>query len=186
MILFVGIFKGWLLNKLLTRKWIIIIGGMCYSIYLVHYAVIYFLTQTFTRSFFTYNYSTDIVLQSAILIPCVLLVSAIFFVLFERPFMDIRWPQQLKTFLRKSYSHIFFSKNAWASKMLDLFQLFFQMPGRPGEFYPPAGLFRFMVSKVDTLQCLRVFMFVQREYSISIELHFLMRLLHRLMRFPLP
>jgi peptidoglycan/LPS O-acetylase OafA/YrhL len=100
-ILFISIFKGTLLNKLLTKKWIIIIGGMCYSIYLMHYAVIYFITQRFTKNILSYNFPYDIFIQAIIIIPFVLIVSVVFFVLFERPFMDIQWPQKTKIFFKK-------------------------------------------------------------------------------------
>ena len=92
-----------MLNRLLTKKFVIVIGGMCYSIYLMHYAVTYFITQTFTKNILSYNYTRDIIVQSVILVPIILIVSALFFVLFERPFMDIRWPQQLKRYLRQTY-----------------------------------------------------------------------------------
>lgn len=109
-ILFVSIFKGKVLNRLLTNKWIAIIGGMCYSIYLMHYAIIYFITQTFTKNILSYNYTWDIILQCVIGIPFIFILSAIFFVLFERPFMDINWPQRLKRFLQKVRAGVSFSE----------------------------------------------------------------------------
>ena len=80
---------------------------MCYSIYLMHYAVTYFITQKFTRTLLSYNYTKDILIQSAIIIPFILIASVIFFVLFERPFMNIRWPKQLRMFLQRPYDRIF-------------------------------------------------------------------------------
>jgi peptidoglycan/LPS O-acetylase OafA/YrhL len=106
-VLFAGIFKGRLLNKIFTNKWITIIGGMCYSIYLLHYAVTYFIMQTFTKNLFSYNYNFDMLIQSIIIIPFILIISAIFFVLLERPFMDINWPNRMKRFFQKSYSRFF-------------------------------------------------------------------------------
>ena len=106
-VLFISIFKGSLLNRLLTKRWTMIIGGMCYSIYLMHYAVIYFITQTFSKQILTFSYATDITIQSLILIPAILIASGIFFVLFERPFMNVRWPQELRHFAQKRYAGIF-------------------------------------------------------------------------------
>jgi peptidoglycan/LPS O-acetylase OafA/YrhL len=103
-ILFISSFKGMWLNKILTNKWITIIGGMCYSIYLMHYAVTFFITQNFTKNILSYNYPRDVFIQSIIIIPFILIVSTIFFVLFERPFMDIRWPAKLKMFCKKIFS----------------------------------------------------------------------------------
>jgi peptidoglycan/LPS O-acetylase OafA/YrhL len=103
-ILFISSFKGIWLNKILTNKWIAIIGGMCYSIYLMHYAVTFFITQNFTKNILSNNYPRDVFIQSIIIIPFILIVSTIFFVLFERPFMDIRWPAKLKMFCKKIFS----------------------------------------------------------------------------------
>lgn len=102
--LFLGAFKGWLLNKLLTNKTITTLGGMCYSIYLMHYAVTFFITQTFTKNIFTYNYPIDIFTQFLIITPFILIVSIVFFVLLERPFMDINWPGKMKILFQKFYS----------------------------------------------------------------------------------
>ena len=103
-IMFISTFKGMWLNKILTNKWITIIGGMCYSIYLMHYAVTFFITQNFTKNIFSYNYLHDIFIQSIIIIPLILIISTIFFVLLERPFMDVRWPAKLKTFCKKIFT----------------------------------------------------------------------------------
>lgn len=96
--LFICIFKGRILNKIFTNKYIDIIGGMCYSIYLVHYAITYFITQNFTKNILTYNYPRDVLVQSVIIIPLILVGSTIFFALFERPFMDINWTKKVKKF----------------------------------------------------------------------------------------
>jgi len=109
-ILFISIFRGSLLNRLLTKRWTMIIGGMCYSIYLMHYAVIYLITQSFSKGILTFNYARDIIIQSLILLPAILIASGFFFVLFERPFMNIQWPQQLRHFAQKRYPGIFGQK----------------------------------------------------------------------------
>jgi peptidoglycan/LPS O-acetylase OafA/YrhL len=108
-VLFTSIFKGRLLNKIFTNEWIIIIGGMCYSIYLLHYAITYFIIQTFMKNIFSYNYLIDIFIQSIIIIPFILIISAIFFVFLERPFMDINWPRSLKNFFQRFYTRFFIS-----------------------------------------------------------------------------
>jgi peptidoglycan/LPS O-acetylase OafA/YrhL len=108
-VLFASIFKGRLLNKIFTNEWITIIGGMCYSIYLLHYAITYFIIQTFMKNIFSYNYLIDIFIQSIIIIPLILIISAIFFVFVERPFMDINWPRSLKNFFQRFYARFFIS-----------------------------------------------------------------------------
>lgn len=94
---FVSLFKGKLINSFFTNRWIVVTGGMCYSIYLLHYAVIAFLVD---GSKFVLvpglGYAANFVLQMLIVIPIVLFVSGVFFVLIEKPCMDKEWPSRLK------------------------------------------------------------------------------------------
>ena len=94
LVFFTAAFKGKLFNKVLTNDWIVITGGMCYSIYLLHYAVIFFMQTYFTHHLFTYRFATDVLIQTIATVPFVLIAGALFFILFERPFMDIHWPQK--------------------------------------------------------------------------------------------
>lgn len=98
LISFMGIFKGRLLNRFYTNPIIVIIGGMCYSIYLLHYALIAFLADH-TKSLIdmSWSYGLNLLLQGIIIIPIILIVSAVFFILIERPCMDKAWPTKLKT-----------------------------------------------------------------------------------------
>jgi peptidoglycan/LPS O-acetylase OafA/YrhL len=99
---FVSIFKGRLLNYFFSRSWVVIIGGMCYSIYLLHYALIAFLSNYTKIAFFsTSSYGFNYMIQFLIIIPIVLIVSSIYFVLIERPCMDREWPRKLKKYLFK-------------------------------------------------------------------------------------
>ena len=84
----VAAFKGRFLNHFYSRKWIYTIGGMCYSIYLLHYAFFHasvkFSAVTWVDD---WTYTTNLLLQILPQLFLVLLVSSIFYVLFERPFM---------------------------------------------------------------------------------------------------
>lgn len=92
----VCVFKGRLFNSFFTQRWVVIVGGMCYSIYLLHYALIAFLA-TRTQGLFVseWGYAANFGLQFLLIIPMVLVVSAIFFALIERPCMDRDWPAKL-------------------------------------------------------------------------------------------
>jgi peptidoglycan/LPS O-acetylase OafA/YrhL len=92
-------FKSQLFNWIYTRKIIYTIGGMCYSIYLLHYAFFH-LSVIFTKSIWinSLGYKGNLFLQLALNLPLVFLISSIFFILFERPFMDKNW---LKNFTEK-------------------------------------------------------------------------------------
>jgi len=92
----VCLFKGRLLHTFFTQRWVVIIGGMCYSIYLLHYALIAFLaTRTQTLFISEWGYSTNFGLQFLLIIPVVLVVSAVFFAVIERPCMDKDWPARV-------------------------------------------------------------------------------------------
>lgn len=97
---FVALFKGRFMNAFFSNTWIVIIGGMCYSIYLLHYALIAFLADK-TKSLFIpdWSYTANFGIQFLIIIPIVLVVSAVYFALIERPCMDKDWPQRLRRFL---------------------------------------------------------------------------------------
>jgi peptidoglycan/LPS O-acetylase OafA/YrhL len=85
-------FKGHILNWFYTRPLIYIIGGMCYSIYLIHYAFLH-LTVKWTKALWIegISYTGNLGIQVLVGVPFVLFVSAVFFRYFERPFMDKDW-----------------------------------------------------------------------------------------------
>jgi len=99
--LFIGAFKGIFSNKIFTKNWIILIGGMCYSIYLLHYAILFFLIDHVTARWLTYNYYKDLLLQGIIVLPIILLISTVFYLLIEKPCMDRQWPKKLWSRLLK-------------------------------------------------------------------------------------
>ena len=77
-------------NKVLTT-----IGGMCYSIYLLHFALISFTgTRTFSLKA-TRLYEPNILLQMALHLPIILFVSSIYYLLIEKPCMDPAWPKKV-------------------------------------------------------------------------------------------
>lgn len=91
----VATFRGKLFRKLLTLDWITIIGGMCYTIYLFHYQVIaaaFFVTRRLVPRTTPGAY---LAAQLVLLLPCVLAVSAVWFMLIERPCMKRDWPRRL-------------------------------------------------------------------------------------------
>ena len=93
----VSAFKGKLFNYFYTRPWVYIIGGMCYSIYLLHYAFFHFLVPYTFKIQFGMGYKVDYLLQIIIAVPIMLLVTTVFYLLVERPCMDKDWPKKLKS-----------------------------------------------------------------------------------------
>ncbi|MBX2916323.1 MAG: acyltransferase [Cyclobacteriaceae bacterium] len=95
---FIALFKGIIINSFFTNKWIVIIGGMCYSIYLLHYALIALFSKYSVKLFFpSISYIENYLIQVVIVSPMVILVSALFFVLVERPCMNKDWPMHFFT-----------------------------------------------------------------------------------------
>ena len=90
-------FKGYMLNWFYTRPIVYIIGGMCYSIYLIHYAFLH-LSVKWTKLLWIedISYISNLGIQVLVVVPLVLLVSAVFFRYFERPFMDKDWLVKFK------------------------------------------------------------------------------------------
>jgi len=99
-LLYCAAFRGVLSYRILGNRWLVTIGGMCYTIYLLHYQII---TLVFPRSkslVFTTSFDINLVLQFLIIGPVLLGISAIFFLLVEKPCMKRDWPQRLWTRMR--------------------------------------------------------------------------------------
>jgi len=101
--LMTGVFKGHILNWIFTRPLIYVIGGMCYSIYLLHYAFLHLFTKLTIGITAGQGYLIDLLLQLLIALPVVLLISSIFYLLIEKPCMDKHWPRKFSTWLRSSF-----------------------------------------------------------------------------------
>jgi peptidoglycan/LPS O-acetylase OafA/YrhL len=105
-IFFVAVFRGNYVNKFITNKWIMAIGGMCYTIYLIHLPFSELFIR-FTKDItFTNDYTLNLILQLVMFIPVVLVLSGIFFLAFEKPFMNKNWPSvfldNFSAFFKKS------------------------------------------------------------------------------------
>ena len=90
-----AVFRGVFLRRLLSLTFISTVGGMCYSIYLIHNYVIAsggFATEVVTgRLSFPLRFG----FQSLVLLPMVLAASVVFYIAIERPCMNPNWPRQL-------------------------------------------------------------------------------------------
>lgn len=87
-LLFVGVFKGSILNKIFTQKIVMAIGCMCYSIYLLHYALLAFIIPNITISIFQHSYYHNLIIQAIIVLPTVLFICSIFYLIIEKPLIS--------------------------------------------------------------------------------------------------
>ena len=78
-------------KRIFSYKFIPIIGGMCYSIYLLHYTIISFLGRFTIRLHITAYYLPNLILQIILLSIPILILSSIFYFYIERPFMSNKW-----------------------------------------------------------------------------------------------
>jgi len=92
---FISVFKSVIFNWFYTQPLIYIIGGMCYSIYLLHYAFFH-LSVSWTSKLMVFNsYLGNLMIQLLINTILVLIVSTVFFILIEKPFMSKKWIKKL-------------------------------------------------------------------------------------------
>lgn len=92
-LLFVGAFRGRALNAVFTNPWIATIGGMCYSIYLLHYAVIFVSVKALgTKLAIDAPAGINLLVQLCVCVPPLAVASMAYFVLVERPCMRRDWP----------------------------------------------------------------------------------------------
>lgn len=83
--------------KFLSLKVVTNIGGMCYSIYLIHYTVISMFGNVLLKYSFSKYSFINISIYSVLLILLILTISAVFFLLIERPCMDKGWYKKIFT-----------------------------------------------------------------------------------------
>ncbi len=95
LVAYMGVFRSKIANWLITRHPVTSIGGMCYSIYLLHWHVIsavgFFMRRWTAGSSFLSHFAIDLL----VILPIVLLVATAFFLLIERPCMDPAWVAKL-------------------------------------------------------------------------------------------
>ncbi len=91
-----GALQGTWSSWVLSRRWLTKIGGMCYSMYLVHYAVISFTGRMTRRALWGSDFLTRFALDAAVAIPATLAVTVVAFAFLERPCMDPRWFTHLR------------------------------------------------------------------------------------------
>jgi peptidoglycan/LPS O-acetylase OafA/YrhL len=100
--LYCAAFRGVISNRIFANRWITVTGGMCYSIYLLHYEVISAVGRITKRFGTTVPYSLYLVLQMFMVGAAILLACGLYFVSVEKPCMRRDWPQRILAFGRKT------------------------------------------------------------------------------------
>lgn len=94
-LLFVSGFKGTYFNYLLTRPWVYLIGGMCYTLYLLHLPLFGMIMRFSNRMLFSDSYGWTFFFQFVLGIVILLGIGGLFYLFIEKPCMEKDWPQRL-------------------------------------------------------------------------------------------
>jgi peptidoglycan/LPS O-acetylase OafA/YrhL len=70
------------------------IGGISYSIFLIHFPIIGFFGEQTMKVSITNNYYVNLGLQCMLLLPLVLILSSVFYFIAEKPFMKLKFKRQ--------------------------------------------------------------------------------------------
>ena len=95
-VVFVSGFKGLGFNYLLTRPLVYLIGGMCYTLYLLHLPLFGLMMRFADRMIVWDSYSLSFLLQFSLGLVVLLLIGGLFFLLIEKPCMEKDWPKRLR------------------------------------------------------------------------------------------
>jgi len=94
-IFFLTAYHGRISLKFLRNRWITAIGGMCYTIYLIHLPLVEGLVRLTKHITFTNIFSINLLLQVLLMTPIILAFSILGYLLLEKPCMDKHWPKKL-------------------------------------------------------------------------------------------
>lgn len=81
--------------KFLSYSFISNIGGMCYSIYLLHYPIISMFGNPLLKYSFSKYAFANILIYSLLLLFAIMAISSVFFLAIERPCMDKDWYKKI-------------------------------------------------------------------------------------------
>lgn len=96
LLLFCAAFRGPVTNFLVTRRWVTVVGGMCYTIYLIHFQLLSAFEKALRGVSFTDHFAVNMALHLLLFVPVLLAASATFFLLVEKPCMRRDWPSRLR------------------------------------------------------------------------------------------
>lgn len=96
LLLYIAAFQGVAINRLVTNRWIATIGGMCYTIYLLHNYIVAVLGAAIPRILLRGSFPVRLAIQFILITPFVLVISALYFRFVERPCMRPDWPRRLR------------------------------------------------------------------------------------------
>jgi peptidoglycan/LPS O-acetylase OafA/YrhL len=94
--LYYSVFRSIHVRRLLTQRLLTVIGGMCYTIYLIHFQLISFVGWLFPLVKVSDHFYINFLLELLIILPILAVASVIFFVCVEKPCMRKDWPARMR------------------------------------------------------------------------------------------
>lgn len=98
--LYYSVFRGVYSRRLLTLPIITVIGGMCYTIYLIHFQLISFAGRLFMPIKVSDHFFINYLLTLTVFLPFLIIASICYFFYVEKPCMQRDWPRRLRFKLR--------------------------------------------------------------------------------------
>jgi peptidoglycan/LPS O-acetylase OafA/YrhL len=95
-LVFTAVFRGTLLNRFFRLRWIVLIGSMCYTIYLIHLPLLEAWTAISRGIILPPSYGLALFSHFILLAPLLLLLTIISFLGIEKPFMDWKGMPRIK------------------------------------------------------------------------------------------
>jgi peptidoglycan/LPS O-acetylase OafA/YrhL len=77
-------------KEIFSNKYLTVIGGMCYSIYLLHFAILSVMGKILQRTSLNLSNVNCLPLYFILFAICILIISSVYFLLIEKPFMKLR------------------------------------------------------------------------------------------------
>ena len=99
---YVGVFRGRVFNCIFRNRWLVTIGGMCYTIYLYHFLIISVAGRWSASHTVRALFWPNLLVQSVCLGFWVLSVSALLFLAVEKPCMYKDWPNRVWSAVRRT------------------------------------------------------------------------------------
>ncbi|MCA9043067.1 MAG: acyltransferase [Planctomycetaceae bacterium] len=98
-------FRSHFIRQALSLKWVTVLGGMCYTLYLYHFFVISLVNKFTIPRLAGFSYGPSLAIEFGLILPTSVIVAAVLFRLVELPCMKWR-PFQSSTASRSSSSPI--------------------------------------------------------------------------------
>jgi peptidoglycan/LPS O-acetylase OafA/YrhL len=99
--LFFGTMRGVWASRILRTRPLVLIGGMCYTIYLYHQLTYHIVGHLTAQRWSGLPYGAFVAVQGLVLLPGCVVICAVLFVLFEKPFMYPNWPATVRAFVSR-------------------------------------------------------------------------------------